>query len=938
MEALDESIHDAEKTLEATLADDPRRPVRMSNLGGWLGKRFELTRLMDDLDRSIKVAQAAVDITPENHSFRIIILNNLANSLSSRFELTGSMEDLDWAIEIAEEIIDCHAQEEYLDRLSWLDNLGNLLGRRFSLAGWTDDIHYAVDVCEQTVAATLVDQPENAARQNNLATSLIRRYESIGVLDDLNRAIEAGKTAVRFAPDDHPDRPSFLGTLGNCIGFLFSRTGSIEDLNHAIEALQQAVDTMPEEYPHRATLLSMFSSVLGSRAKQSKSPDDLDRTVEFLDKAIDATPRASPDWAARVGNLSTWLQIRGDHTGSTEDIDRGIQVAKIAFDATDTKDVNRHIVLFSLGNSYWRRFGKTRSAMDQELSLRYYTEGWNCRTAPADMRAIFGFNISVILMMQSKWEDMYQVLQEAIQLLPSISAMPLRHSDKQFLLRGVSGLGSNGAAAALSADKDPYDALRLMESGRGIISGQLMDLRVDLSRLEQQHPELATEFISLRDELDVPASDAGVQHLGDRKAREVQAQRRRKAAAELSDITASIRDQPEFHDFLLPPSRAELMLAAGAGPIIAVNLGNHRSDAFLIEQDRIRVLSLPDLSIHQVQERIEILRLSSPHTSSEDMSSLLEWLWDTICCPVLRKLGFTEPAPDDKPPPRVRWMPTGALSQLPLHAAGYHTNGSRDTVLDRVVSSYTSSLKVLTNGMRRRDIPAKQYYAPPGHGLLVAMPQTPGVRAGEILPFVDDEVKMFTELCPSLALKLVTPAPLKEDVLQQLGLSTIFHFAGHGSADAQDPSRSCLLLKDWMTNPLTVEDVRSSNLQKSHLPFLAYLSACSTGSGGTEDLLDEGIHLVSAFQLAGFRHVVGSLWEVSDKHCVDIARILYETIRDEGMTDEVVCRGLHKAVRALRDDEVGVTQVRDATLQLISKSRPRTHISHHWIPFVHYGV
>jgi CHAT domain-containing protein len=44
------------------------------------------------------------------------------------------------------------------------------------------------------------------------------------------------------------------------------------------------------------------------------------------------------------------------------------------------------------------------------------------------------------------------------------------------------------------------------------------------------------------------------------------------------------------------------------------------------------------------------------------------------------------------------------------------------------------------------------------------------------------------------------------------------------------------------------------------------------------------IHLVSAFQLAGFRHVIGTLWEVSDPHCVGIAIVIYETLRDEGMT------------------------------------------------------
>lgn len=126
----------------------------------------------------------------------------------------------------------------------------------------------------------------------------------------------------------------------------------------------------------------------------------------------------------------------------------------------------------------------------------------------------------------------------------------------------------------------------------------------------------------------------------------------------------------------------------------------------------------------------------------------------------------------------------------------------------------------------------------------------------------------------------------------------IFHFAVHGQSDPTEPSQSRLLLEDWATDPLTVSDLRDYKLQENP-PFLGYLSACSTSANTADRLADEGIHLVSAFQLAGFRHVAGTLWEVSDKHCVDVARVLYETLRDEDMTDVAVCRGLHQALRAL---------------------------------------
>jgi CHAT domain-containing protein len=184
------------------------------------------------------------------------------------------------------------------------------------------------------------------------------------------------------------------------------------------------------------------------------------------------------------------------------------------------------------------------------------------------------------------------------------------------------------------------------------------------------------------------------------------------------------------------------------------------------------------------------------------------------------------------------------------------------------------------------------------------------------------------------------PPRHKEEVLVHLRACKIFHFAGHGHSDLLDPSRSCLLLEDGDESPLTAGDLRDSRIQET-FPFLGYLSACSTGANKVDKLVDEGIHLVSAFQLAGFRHVVGTLWEVSDSHCVDVARVFYETIRDEGMADIAICRGLHRAVKALRDGYVKgivVTQPgRDA--ELCEESDEIVLVGpQYWAPYIHFGV
>jgi hypothetical protein len=497
------------------------------------------------------------------------------------------------------------------------------------------------------------------------------------------------------------------------------------------------------------------------------------------------------------------------------------------------------------------------------------------------------------------------------------------------MLSKFSGLASMAAATALNMGKEAGYALELLELGRGVIAGLLLEMRTDVSALKQLHSELAAEFISLRDELDSPARGT-VLPISDDNALswESQAKQRRQADQRFAEIIARIRTEPGFENFLLSPTADELMAAADRGPIVIVNVSSYRRDAFLIERHQIRVLELPNLSLEKIEEEAQYLR------SGGITSSALKWLWDVAACPILEALGFQQ-TPSDDNWPHVWWILTGVLSHLPLHAAGRHAKGSTETVLDRVISSYSSSVKALIYGRRH----SVQKPAGPAseHALLVAMRETPGLS---VLPFAMDEVAMLNDLCPSLQLKPVEPPRRKEDVLAQLRTCKIFHFAGHGRSNHLEPSRSCLLLEDWKDNPLTVGDLRDHRLQEN-APFLSYLSACSTGANKTDDLIDEGIHLVSACQLAGFRHVVGTLWEVSDKHCVDVATVLYKTIRDEGMTDAALYRGLHRGVRALRDrciEDGRMREGRNVTLCGDETDETGQESPQYWASYVHFGA
>jgi methyl coenzyme M reductase subunit C-like uncharacterized protein (methanogenesis marker protein 7) len=932
---LNRAVDVADMAVDATPQDHPDRAGHLNNLGNWLGRRFERTGLIEDLNRAIDFTEMAVDAIPQDHPNRAAYLNNFGNWLGTRFGQTGSIEDLNRAVDVIGMAVDAIPQD-HPDRAICLNNLGSWLGKRFQRTGSIEDLNRAIDVTDIAVDATPQDHPDRAARLSNLGIWLYTQFERTGSVEDLNRAVDVADMAVDATPQDHPNRAGRLNNLGNRLGTRFERTGSIEDLNRAVDVADMAVDTIPQDHPNRAGYLNNLGIGLGKRFKQTGSINDLNRAVDVADMAVDATPQDHPNRAGYLNNLGISLDGRFERTGSIEDLNRAVDVIDMAVDTIPQDHPDRATCLNSLGVSLGMRFERTGSIDDLNGALSSYKEGWRCHTAPPSIRIRLARQAANILSLQLNWEESSLLLQEAVNLLPAVSPRSLKHTDKQHMLADFAGLASIAAATALNAGKDAYHALRLLELGRGVIAGLLMEMRGDISDLKQQHSGLANEFTSLRDELDVPVDRTTSPISTDNTPSwESQAKRRREADQKFNELITRIRALPGFYNFLLPPTRDELMAAADPDPIIVLNLSPYRCDAFLIERDQIRVLELPGLTLEEVQKQAQDLR-SSRRVASFYVTPTLEWLWDAVCRPSLEALGFKNPISiSDNNWPRVWWISAGLLSQLPLHAAGRHALGSTDTVLDRVMSSYASSVKALIYGRRHH------IREPAGpmldHALLVAMHQTPGLSLNGILPFAASEVEMLNNLCPSLQLQPITPTLRKDDVLQHLQACRIFHFAGHGHSDQVEPSQSCLLLEDWKTNPLTVGDLRDHRLQDNP-PFLGYLSACSTGANEADRLADEGIHLVSAFQLAGFRHVVGTLWEVSDKHCVDVARVLYETIRDEGMTDVAVCRGLHRAVRALRDGQMeGGPEGRDATF-LGFGTQARGLTNHYWVPYVHFGV
>jgi CHAT domain-containing protein len=135
-------------------------------------------------------------------------------------------------------------------------------------------------------------------------------------------------------------------------------------------------------------------------------------------------------------------------------------------------------------------------------------------------------------------------------------------------------------------------------------------------------------------------------------------------------------------------------------------------------------------------------------------------------------------------------------------------------------------------------------------------------------------------------------AATAEAVLTALPQASWVHFSCHALSHPVTASLSGLRVHDRM---LRVPEIARALPRGGEL---AYLSACATGQGSLFQA-DEAIHLASAFQLAGYRHVVATLWPVNDEVAVMSARRFYRRLGPAATADDAAV-ALHEATVRLR--------------------------------------
>jgi CHAT domain len=852
----------------------------------------------EPLSRALAASQRLIELLPPHGSATALAWANVGVVRVTLAEQTGDERMAALAVEAAERAADAAERPAEVPVPGWADGkvgpspadlaFGLAAARSVLYDISRDPVTLREAQADSARAKSLVDGFKDPRRQGRLlaAHAAIQR-KLAGLTNDLylaEQAVAAYRDAQTVPGNDSVGQAITL--LGLCAALcdlveIDPQVGAehVRWASEAVQAAEEAQRLAGEMDWFRLFLLTERTRALRNHGQLTGDTAMLRLGVQVGRDAVAVNPAGTPghDYASReLARVCAQLELRDPGDGAAEE-------ALAVYDG----------LVSSPGAQMHHRLGSA-------------VEAARLAAATGSGRRELGF------------------YEAAVDLL-RISVFPgMLRADRENVLKRYAFLPAAAAAAGIAAGQ-PQRALELLDRSRGLLAAERLGLWADAAMLRKVAPELAREHEDLRAQfaridaierravsLEQPGSVRATDPVGPGRLlrgaeRAVQAERRRLTdrLSALSDRLAQIPG-PGFAE--VTPTAA----LAADGPVIYLVPGSPAGFALVLTDDPdtpVVPVPLPGLADDAALDRTLIfltavntatrsdISLAARRESQREVVRTLGWLWDVAAEPVLAALGLAGPHQGGRWP-RVWWCPSGYLRHLPWHAAGHHEDGSQRAVLDRAVSSYITSLQSLA-AARMQAGPMQ----PDDSLLIVAQAKAPSAAA---LDGVKREVSAIIRLVPQAAV-LREAAATKDAVLDGIMARNSVHLACHAAGDVRYPGNSKLLLADHETDPLTAHEIAGLRLNGKSL---AVLSACSTYQA-SPTLSDEPLDLAAAFQSAGFRHVIGTMWRVSDETSAQVSQHLYSRLSRgrngqsapaaSGLDVADCALALHLALRALRD-------------------------------------
>jgi tetratricopeptide (TPR) repeat protein len=888
-EDLDEAIALLQEALRLHPRGQSDKPLFLNNLAETLRARYDAFGALKDIEEAITLLREALQISPRDDPNRAGFLNNLAASLQTQYEALGTLKDLEEAIGLHREALQLRPQG-HTDRSLSLGNLANSLMNRYMKAGEIEDLEEAIALHREGLQMQPHGHPARSQSLNNTAESLRIRYEASGVLKDLEDAIALHQEALQLRPQGHPNRESSLGNLAISLQYRYKKTGMLNDLDKAIDLLRGALLLQPQGDPYKPLTLHNLANALRTRYGVNSMAKDLEEAIVLFREVLQLSPHSNPNRSISLNSLAMSLQSRYEGSGISEDLEESIVLHQEALSLQPHGHPDRASTLQCLARTMASMHGPNVRSHAYGFDIQQMAlEAVDYSYASTTDRLAFAQEWADSTSMDVKFRvEMHRksmlLLQQMLVINPDLAQ---QQSTLSKLSRRVSA--PHAAETAILAS-DIKEVVTLLDLGRSVFLSTFQRYRTPLEDLQALDSGLADELKAVGSQLEnlsmlhnnaaeLPRHITALDHALNTQ---------RHLIKRWDALILQIRELPGFQDFLGIPSYLKLQAAAKHGPIIFLNASDSRCDAIIMPfTGEPTLVHLPDTSCTKLVELGGILERvrapgSEPKQQRIDILHILRSLWETVVEPIvdsLISLGI-EPGPRS----RIWLCPTSWFTMLPIHAAGIY-EGSKSTALPELfVTSYISTATNLLRSMKGEEAIDT---SPISSVLFV------GHTGGGDLEGVAAELESVQGIRQLETTSLLNLAATPNIVIEAMKQHSWIHLSCHGLVDHGAPLNSHLTLEG---GDLHVQDIIKARLENAEF---AFLSACHSAAGSFA-MPDESLHLTSALQFAGFRSVVGTMWEMYDSDAPELAKDFYNAIIKMGGRPDHAAAALHKALKRFR--------------------------------------
>lgn len=717
--------------------------------------------------------------------------------------------------------------------------LGTILFQRGDLAGADEVFRKALAIDEQR-GPTL----ELASTYQQLTAVEERR-------GDLDAAAATARKSVEIIEKVAPESVQYAGALSN-IGLIAIKRGKLEE---AEQALTKALAVMEKAGPGHLTTSDAHLN-LGELALARR---DFAKAEQHYQRALEVRKNLAPESMQTAGAYDALASVayeKGDYDATAKYIEQALHIAqKLAPGSTQHARA-----LYGMGIVARKRRELTKAADYLQRAVEALETQSGRLGGTADTKAAF----------RAGYAPLYRELMEVLLELKK-----------------------NGEALHILERSRAQSLLTMLAERDLVFSADVPP------ELEEERRRINFEYDRVHRDLNTlnPAKDATKIEELQQKARELTAGREklRERVAALSPRLASLQ-------YPRPLDLAGVQRALDRGTVLlAYSAGEKETILFVATNDG-------PLAVHRIaaggealRERVDAVRslIGRAAEGSDAVPPALiaksKELYDLLVAPAAAQIGKSK---------RVLVMADGALHALPFGALVREVKRSKPQYLvewkpvHKVVSATVYAELQKTRRSRDDAQSIVAAFGDPYYPAREVLQQsaTPAVRSLvqrfglQPLPASREEVDRIATLFGDDATRFVGTAASEENAKALGRRARYVHFACHGIIDEQTPLNSGLALSIDAEGKARENGLLQAWEIFEHLRLdadLVTLSACETGLG--RELAGEGlVGLTRAFQYAGARSVVASLWGVSDVSTSELMKRFYENLKSGQPKDEAM--------------------------------------------------